>query len=1177
MIEVEKNKTKKSEIALAEERILARWKEKKIFEKTLEKTKDGEPFVFYDGPPFATGEPHYGHILTGAIKDAIPRYQTMKGRYVRRQWGWDCHGLPIENIIEQELNLSRKKDIEEYGVGNFNEAARRAVLRYDKNWKEFVPRLGRFVDMEASYKTMDATYSESIWWAFKTLFDKGLVYEGHKIMYVCPRCETSLSNFEVAQGYKDVTDISVTAKFEILDANIRMDTNDTNGQKTYLLAWTTTPWTLPGNTALAVNSKIEYAKISVNKKDSKEKEYYVLAKERLSILNMTYDILDTFPGSRLLGKSYKPLFDYYADDRELENREQGWKIYGADFVTTETGTGIVHIAPAFGEDDMNLSQEGNLPVVRHVSLDGKFKPEVKDFAGMYVKQKGDTQSADIAIIKYLAGKGTLFSKEKITHSYPLCWRCDTPLLNYAIGSWFVKVTAIRDKIVSENKRIGWVPEHAGVGRFGKWLEGARDWAISRSRYWGAPLPVWKCAECGKAEVFGSAEELSQKISPSGNRYIVIRHGESESNVLQRINPNPTKEDHLTEKGKEEAREAAGKLKNDNIKIDRIISSDFMRARETSEIVAQELGVSSEHVVFDKRLREINTGVFHDKSREEYHHFAPSYPEKFIKTPEGGENLVDLKHRALEALYDIEQTYKNQTILISTHEYASWMIFAAARGADTNEAVRMKEERGEDFLKNAEYKELEWKLLPRNLDGELDFHRPYIDKIFFDCECGGTARRIPDVFDCWFESGSMPYAQFHYMGEDGTAEGKNFRKNFPADFIAEGMDQTRGWFYSLLILGVGLFEKSPYKNVIVNGIILAEDGQKISKRLKNYPEVMDVVNKYGADTLRYYLLSAPIVRGEDLALSEKGIDEVYKKNIVRLNNVYSFYELYREKEEPDSSSLNILDKWIIARLNQTSEEIRIAMEAYELDRATKPISEFIDDLSTWYIRRSRGRFKGNNEVDKKSALQTTNLVLEEFSKLIAPFMPFIADDLYLKVTRGKKEESVHLEEWPHFAQSATRDAPENNQQLIESMKKTRQIVSLGLEARAKANIKVRQPLQKLKVKSEKLKDEYTELIKDEVNVKEVVFVKILGTEAELDTNITPELKEEGELRDLIRLIQDFRKKEGLTPSDRVLIEISAPEEKITLIKKYKEELKKATLLTGVETKKGKELSFSVLKK
>ncbi len=795
----------KSEIALAEERILARWKEKKIFEKTLEKTKDGEPFIFYDGPPFATGEPHYGHILTGTIKDAIPRYQTMKGRHVRRQWGWDCHGLPIENIIEQELNLSHKKDIEEYGVGNFNEAARKAVLRYDKNWKEFVPRLGRFVDMEASYKTMDASYSESIWWAFKTLYDKGLAYEGHKIMYVCPRCETSLSNFEVAQGYKDVTDISVTAKFELTTNNQQPTTND----KTYLLAWTTTPWTLPGNTALAVGPEIDYVKITNDQRPTtNDKEFYIVAKERLASIQKDgqYEVVETFKGNKLIGKSYKPLFDYYANDKELLNREQGWKIYGADFVTTETGTGIVHIAPAFGEDDMNLSWRENLPVVSHVSLDGKFRPEIKHFAGMYVKQKGDTQSADIAIIKYLAGKGTLFSKEKITHSYPLCWRCDTPLLNYAIGSWFIKVTAIRDKIVSENKKIGWVPEHVGAGRFGKWLEGARDWAISRSRYWGAPLPVWKCAECDKVEVFGSIEELSQNIPPSGNRYVVIRHGESESNVLQRINPNPTKEDHLTEKGKGEAREAADKLKNDGIKIDRIISSDFMRARETAEILAQTLGVPSGSVVFDQRLREINTGVFHDKSREEYHMFAPSYAEKFIKKPEGGENLTDLKHRALEAIYDIEQTYKNETILISTHEYTSWMIFAAAKGADTNEAILMKEERGEDFLKNAEYKELEWKLLPRNLDGELDFHRPYIDEIFFDCQCGGTAKRIPDVFDCWFESGSMPYAQFHYMGEDGTVEGKNFRKNFPADFIAEGMDQTRGWFYSLLILGVGLFEK-----------------------------------------------------------------------------------------------------------------------------------------------------------------------------------------------------------------------------------------------------------------------------------------------------------------------------------------------------------------------------------
>lgn len=1150
MTDKEVDEKKKSEVATTEEKILASWKGKEVFKKTLQKTEDGKPFVFYDGPPFATGVPHYGHVLAGTIKDAIPRYKTMNGYFVRRQWGWDCHGLPIENIIETELNLSHKKDIEEYGIGNFNEAARRAVLLYDKNWKEFVPRLGRFVDMEASYKTMDATYTESIWWAFKTLYEKGLIYEGHKIMYVCPRCETSLANFEVAQGYKDVTDISVTVKFEL-----------ESDPGVYVLAWTTTPWTLPGNTALAVGPDMVYLKVKSGD------EYYILAKELYEARKSDFqnqDIISEISGKDLVGKTYKPLFDYYSKDKELTNHEHGWKIYGADFVTTESGTGVVHIAPAFGEDDMNLARKHNLPIVQHVSLDGKFKSEVLDFAGLYVKKKGDTQSADIAVLKYLAGKGTLFAKEKVVHSYPLCWRCDTPLINYAVGSWFVKVSDIRDKVVAENKKIGWVPEHVGEGRFGKWLEGARDWAISRSRFWGAPLPVWKCAECDKVTVFGGVGELSDKLSVSGNRYIVIRHGESESNVSHKVNSDPTKEDHVTEKGLKQVHEAAEKLKKDGIKIDRIVSSNFIRTKETAQILAEELGVPTENMIIDPRLQEINTGIFHDKTRDEYHDFAPSYLEKFTATPEGGENLIDVKHRVIKAIKDMEQTYRNQTILIVTHEYAAWMLFAAARGATVAEAVKMKEERGEDFLDNAQIEELSYKLIPRNLDGELDFHRPYVDEVIYDCKCGGISRRIPDVFDCWFESGSMPYAQFHYPFENE----KEFQNNFPADFIAEGMDQTRGWFYSLIMLGVGLFGQSPYLNVIVNGLILGSDGQKMSKRLKNYPEVMDVVDKYGADALRYYLLSSPIMRGEDLVFLEKSVDEIYKKNILRLNNVYSFYELYRGSEEGSNLSENILDKWVIVRLNQLTTETTKYMEVYELDRATKPIGDFIDDLSTWYVRRSRDRFKSDDEEDKLAALSTTKYVLEEFSKVLAPFMPFIADDLYLKVTEGKKEESVHLEKWP--------TGREINNEVIEEMKKVRDIVTLGLEVRAKQSIKVRQPLQFLKLKTKNLKPEYLGLIQDEINVKEVVFDEKINNDVELDTNITSELKEEGEVRDLIRLIQEFRKESGLTPRDTVAMIVSIPEETGQIILKNKDEIMKTALLTEIKIVSGDKVSFSIEK-
>ncbi len=538
-----KNQTRKlSDIALREEATEAYWQEKGIFEKSLEQTKGGESFTFYDGPPFATGAPHYGHILTSAIKDTIPRYQTMQGHHVRRVWGWDCHGLPIENLIENELGLEHKKDIEEYGIGKFNEAARASVLRYDTEWKKMIPRIGRFVDMEHAYRTMDANYTESIWWAFKTLYEKNLIYQSFKAMHICPRCETTLSNNEVSDGYKDITDISITVKFELANESHPKDLRDLNllsetirdgsarstlradmiplwsrptdlrdtipqDRKTFILAWTTTPWTLPGNVALAVNPDEEYSEVAIGD------EKYILATARVEKVceGKEARTLKTMKGADLIGKSYKPVFDYYSDDKTLENRANGWKIYGADFVTMDSGTGVVHIAPAFGEDDMALGKKENLPFVQHVSMDGTMKKEVRDFVGVQVKPKakehGGHQVTDILIIKHLAGIGALFSKEKIIHAYPHCWRCDTPLLNYAAESWFVKVSELKDKLIAENAKTKWVPENMRDGRFGNWLSGARDWAISRSRFWGAPLPVWDCTVCDKREVIGSRAEL----------------------------------------------------------------------------------------------------------------------------------------------------------------------------------------------------------------------------------------------------------------------------------------------------------------------------------------------------------------------------------------------------------------------------------------------------------------------------------------------------------------------------------------------------------------------------------------------------------------------------------------------------------------------------------------------
>lgn len=1160
MKEISENRSeesKKSDIALREEEMLAFWQKEKIFEKSLAQTEKRESFVFYDGPPFATGLPHYGHFLPNLMKDVIPRYQTMRGRYVRRVWGWDCHGLPIENLIEKELNLEHKKDIEEYGIGKFNAVAQESVLRYDVEWKKMIPRIGRWVDMEHSYRTMDAKYTESIWWAFKTLYDKGLVYKGFKSMHICPRCETTLSSNEVAEGYKDVKDISMTVKFELVDE-----------PNTFVLAWTTTPWTLPGNVALAVGDDIEYVKIKPKGKD----ETYIIAKELLKPLiatssGTTYlfanghsfhstEIFDEMKGINLVGKSYKPIFDYYANDTTLENRKNGWKIYTADFVTTESGTGVVHIAPAFGEDDMELGKKYNLPFVQHVRMDGTMKPEVGDFAGMAVKPKSEDEKTrlwtDIKVREHLQGRGLLFSWEKFPHSYPHCWRCETPLLNYAAESWFVKVSALREKLLAENAKTSWVPQNMRDGRFGKWLENARDWAISRARYWGAPLPVWTCDMCTEGAVFGSRAELAARTKKSGNHYIVMRHGFAESNARSIVNSKveESKIFGLTEDGRKQALEAGKKLARRNIDI--IITSPFARARETAEIVAGEIEFDSRQIIADERIKEINTGVFNGRPIDEYRGFS-TIREKFDKCPDGGETLLDVKRRVMAFLYDIETRYTDKTILVVTHEYPAWMLVAGSLGMVSDEAVAIKEGR-EDFINTAEVRELSFVPSPHNADFEFDMHRPYIDEVEVVCACKGRMKRTPFVFDCWFESGSMPFAQMHYPFENKEL----FEKNFPADFIAEGIDQTRGWFYNMLVLATGIFGKAPFKNVIVNGLVLAEDGQKMSKRLKNYPDPWDIINRYGADAVRYYLLSSPIVHAEDLAFTEHGVDEVVKKVIMRLSNVLSFYELYgREydgKTKKREGSNNVLDRWILARLNEVSCEVTESLDAYELDRAVKPLGLFVDDLSTWYLRRSRDRFKSDDVIDSTNACETMRSVLQAFSKLIAPVMPFLADHIYIRTGGGK--ESVHLESWT--------EGKSVDGAIIADMAEVRRTVSLALEARAKAGLKVRQPLSKLTMKNSALteKDDLLVLILDEVNVKEIVVDQSLTEEVLLDTTITPKLKREGQFRDIVRSVQELRKRGAFTPRDTVVLVVETDDQGRRLVEEFSAELQKVSSIRRI---------------
>ncbi len=1171
-----KTAVKKSSTAEREEEILKFWQEKEIFKKSLEKDAPKGEYVFYDGPPFATGLPHYGHIIPGTMKDYMGRYQTMKGKHVARRWGWDTHGLPIENIVEKEIGLKSKKDIEDFGLEKFNDLARTKIFTYADDWKKIIPRTGRFVDMENDYRTMNPTYTETVWWIFKELHKKGLVYEGFKSMHLCPHCGTTLSNFEVAQGYKDITDISITAKFELLDDPIRTDaasaTSNGAGPKTFFLAWTTTPWTLPGNVALAVNPDIDYVKILIGE------EKFILAESRLLTIKEPYKIVEKTAGKALVGLSYKPLFNFY-DNSELKNRENGFKVYDASFVTTEDGTGIVHIAPAFGEDDMNLGKEKKLPFIQHVGMDGLFKAEVKGFAGEKVKPIEDPQRADIQIIKHLAKEGTLYAKEKFIHPYPHCYRCNTPLLNYATSSWFVEVTKIKDKLVEANKKIDWVPYEVGDGRFGKWLEGARDWAISRSRFWGAPLPVWKCACCPEKEFIGSIDDIKKRTS-KGNNFFIVRHGEAESNILGILSSNPKTKHHLTKNGKEQA-EVAGEnlLKN---KIDVIYCSPFLRTKETAEIIAEKIGFPKDKIVYDKRLHEIFVGVLDGKPDVEYQAFFESREAKFTKTPEGGENYTTVKNRMTEFLYEANAKNEDKNILIISHNTPIWLMFSGANGLTPKQAMAIREA-GKPFIKNSEIKKLDFAPIPHNRNYELDMHRPFIDEITLKCFCGGEMKRIPEVFDCWFESGSMPYAQSHYPFENLDTFNPEKGIGFPADFIAEGVDQTRGWFYSMLVLSVALFGKPSYKSVVVNGMMLAEDGKKMSKSLKNYPEIMDVISTYSADAFRYSILSSPSVKAEDVAFSSKFVDEVLKKIIMRLQNVYSFFEMYGgfdlkdvqkdQSKNPGSRAKlttghGILDKWILARLKETATQITKSTDNHELDRATRPIADFVDDLSTWFLRRSRDRFKSEDVEDRNSAMFTTKTVIFEFSKLLAPSMPFLAEDLYLKITGGMEKESVHLENWPD---NLVGELGKAEADILEKMKETRAVVSIGLEARAKAGLKVRQPLASLKVKSEKLKGnaEYFDLIKAEVNVKEIIFDKNIETDVLLDSNITPELKEEGIMRDIVRAIQEMRKAKKLNPGDLVGLVIDTDKAGQNIFEKFDKEISKATGLKEITFEKMEE--------
>ncbi len=852
-----------------EEEILEFWAERGHFDRSVSERSPDRAFIFYDGPPFASGMPHYGHLLASIVKDVVPRYWTMRGYRVERRFGWDCHGLPVENEAEQQLGLKSRRDILDYGVDRFNESCRGLVLRYAEEWQRFIQRVGRWVDWSNQYRTMDPEFMESVWWVFKSLWDQELIYEGYKSLAYCPRCSTPLSNFEVNQGYQDTQDPSVTVRFKLRGE-----------QRRSILAWTTTPWTLPSNMGLAVGRDIPYVQVTL-----KDGERLILARALLKeIFKKDQDQIECVeeqPLDELLAMRYEPLFDYFADQAE----QGAYRVVAADFVSTEDGTGIVHVAPGFGEEDYQLGLREGLPVVAPIDEDCHFTAEVPEYQGRFVKD------VDRDIIRSLRESGQLFSESTIEHSYPFCWRCDTPLIYRTISTWFVKVEQIKERMLAANAQIWWIPEHIKDGRFGRWLEGARDWAISRNRYWGTPLPIWRNEETGETVCIGSREEL-----------------------------------------------------------------------------------------------------------------------------------VDLCGRDVD-----------------------------------------------------------------------DLHKHIIDEIEIPSPSGkGTLKRIPEVLDCWFESGSMPYGQTHYPFENKDY----FDAHFPADFISEGLDQTRGWFYTLTVLGAALFDKPAFKNCIVSGMLLAEDGRKMSKRLKNYPEPTEMIDKYGADALRLYLLNSPALKAEEMRLTENGIKESLRAVIIPLWNAYSFFATYAAidgwtPDRGDRRPTHRLDRWILSELQTLIHDLNTEMEAYRLYRTVPAMVAFVEKLTNWYIRRSRRRFwKSEDDADKAAAYATLYRVLVTFAKALAPVLPFITESIYQNLVRRIDEEapeSIHLCDMPQ-ADVNLRDA-----ELEAQMALAARAVVLGRSLRSKHELKVRQPLRRLYLlppdeQSRHELEPMADLLADELNIKEVVLVE-----------------------------------------------------------------------------------------
>ncbi len=1160
-----------------EEKISAYWKEHDVFAKSqeLRSGRRRKNFVFFEGPPTANGLPHIGHFLTRVFKDLYGRYKTMRRYFVLRKAGWDTHGLPVELEVEKELGFKNKKDIEAYlpagrqaSIAKFNRMARESVWKYKKEWEDMTRRMGFWIDLEHPYVTYETPYIESLWAIIKKIWDKKLLYQAHRVVPFCVRCGTPLSSHEVAQGYKLVKDTSVYLKFKVKSKKLK------SGQQvkpnTYILAWTTTPWTLPGNVALAVGNDISYVLVRStiaqdgerNRTMKQDGDYLIVAKDVAeSILGTPLGIESELKGADLVGVAYEPLFEI----PQLVSKKS-YHVYSADFVSTTEGTGVVHTAVMYGEDDYTLGTAAGLPKVHTVDEQGKFIGVSKELDGKYAKDPSTEQ----LILKILTEQGNVLKTQEYEHDYPFCWRCDSPLLYYAKDSWFIKVSALKDKLLKNNGEINWVPAHIKEGRFGQWLAEGKDWAFSRERYWGTPLPVWKCAKCEAYQAVGSVEELKDQTVGSGNTYYVLRHGYSSRDEREKLIVSSRLASdtyRLTDEGCQQIQDIIGKFKGLGGTVDAIYASPFSRTVQSAEIAGKLL---HQGVITDERLGEIRqNSACEDKEYATCQ--AKIIRSSADKKEEDGESWNDVRSRLTDFMAEIDSKHRGKTILIVSHGDPLWLLGKAASGANGEQLVSDRSNGNDWYPAIGELKKMDWQAIPRNETGELDLHRPFIDEIVLKCgKCGSSMKKVPDLIDAWFDSGAMPYAQWHWPFENE----KLFKEQFPADFIVEAVDQTRGWFYTLLVVSTLLGKGAPYKNVISLGLVLDEKGQKLSKSKKNYKSTFELMDACGVDALRwfFYTMNAP---GDVKLFSERGVQERFHGFITTLQNCVRFYELYevsdrrqaaRDKQEKRSmKELTMLDKWVISRLNRLIADVTERLDAYDPTFAARAVESFVvEDLSQWWLRRSRKR---------PEAVGLLRSILFELSKLLAPFVPFTAEDIYLRVRPAKEEKgiSIHLCDWPKA------DPKLVDEKLEEAMRQVRDAITAGLALRKEKGVRVRQPLHSVDVpRSEPFASDLEELIKDELNVKEVHYVSAASGVA-LDLNMTPALRSEGYAREMVRAVQDMRKEAGYSFQARAYCQWHSEDPELSAaLSGWAETIKKETMLSDFVKQQHDEKKYDVEK-